>query len=164
MATDNLPPGRVIYSAPAQLRPHEAGHSWTTGMSPLLMASAPPDDLPTVTLSALLTLGSATDDGRLVEAVATPWFRILELIKRDPKSIYEITPDQWEQIIAGAYTAAGFDEVVLTPRSGDHGRDVIAPKAWCRFDSDFRSSEGIFSRARSHCGRSAGLGRNALGV
>jgi restriction system protein len=30
------------------------------------------------------------------------------------------------EIIAGAFVKAGFDEVILTPRSGDHGRDVIA--------------------------------------
>jgi len=30
---------------------------------------------------------------------------------------------------AGAYKRAGFDEVTLTPRSGDYGRDVIAVKA-----------------------------------
>jgi restriction system protein len=29
---------------------------------------------------------------------------------------------------AGAYWKAGFDEVTLTPPSGDHGRDVIAVK------------------------------------
>jgi len=34
----------------------------------------------------------------------------------------------WEEIIAGAYKKAGFDEVTLTPRSGDLGRDVIAIK------------------------------------
>ncbi|MBI3570275.1 MAG: restriction endonuclease [Gammaproteobacteria bacterium] len=31
-------------------------------------------------------------------------------------------------MIAGAYSQAGFDEVILTPRSGDKGRDVIATK------------------------------------
>ena len=31
-------------------------------------------------------------------------------------------------MIAGAYKAAGFDEVILTPHSGDYGRDVIAIK------------------------------------
>jgi restriction system protein len=35
-------------------------------------------------------------------------------------------PDK--EIIAGAYHRSGFDEVILTPRSGDHGRDVIAIK------------------------------------
>jgi restriction system protein len=37
-------------------------------------------------------------------------------------------PRGWEEIIAGAYVEAGFDEVILTPRSGDLGRDVIATK------------------------------------
>jgi len=32
------------------------------------------------------------------------------------------------EIIAGAYKKARFEEVTLTPRSGDHGRDVIAVK------------------------------------
>jgi hypothetical protein len=32
------------------------------------------------------------------------------------------------EIIAAAYDKAGFDEVILTPRSGDYGRDVIAIK------------------------------------
>jgi restriction system protein len=35
---------------------------------------------------------------------------------------------QWEEIVAGAYKRAKFDEVILTPRSGDYGRDVIAIK------------------------------------
>jgi hypothetical protein len=33
-----------------------------------------------------------------------------------------------EEIIAGAYKKAGFEEVTLTPCSGDHGRDIIAVK------------------------------------
>ena len=45
-----------------------------------------------------------------------------------PSRIYEIDPFAWEEIIAGAYKEAGFDEVILTPRSGDKGRDVIATK------------------------------------
>jgi restriction system protein len=42
--------------------------------------------------------------------------------------IYQISWEKWEELIAGAYKAAGFDEVILTPRSGDRGRDVIAIK------------------------------------
>jgi len=32
----------------------------------------------------------------------------------------------WEEMIAAAFHEAKFDEVILTPQSGDHGRDVIA--------------------------------------
>jgi restriction system protein len=35
---------------------------------------------------------------------------------------------QLEEIVAAAYERAGWDEVILTPRSGDHGRDVIAAR------------------------------------
>ncbi len=68
-----------------------------TGMAPVLRVSS--QELPAITLSAVLTLGAATEDGRSVEAIATPWFRIMEMIQRDPESIYQIDPRQWEEII-----------------------------------------------------------------
>jgi restriction system protein len=37
-----------------------------------------------------------------------------------------LDPRQFEELIAGAYEEHGCDEVILTPRSGDRGRDVIA--------------------------------------
>jgi restriction system protein len=40
----------------------------------------------------------------------------------------EISWEKWEEIVAGAYKRAQYDEVILTPRSGDHGRDVIATR------------------------------------
>ncbi len=64
----------------------------------------------------------------MVQAVALPWSEILAEIAKDPESAYRIPARQWEEIIAGAYAKAGFDEVVLTPRSGDFGRDVVATK------------------------------------
>jgi restriction system protein len=84
--------------------------------------------LPGVAMSALLEFAGQVDDGRLVRAVALPWFEIIEMIQKDPNSIYSIDPFKWEEIIAGAYEREGFDEVILTPRSGDRGRDVIATK------------------------------------
>jgi restriction system protein len=82
----------------------------------------------TLIVRALLEFGDATQEGPLVRAVALPWFRILDSIRRDPRAAYEIDPRTWEEIIAGAYRRAGFDQVILTPRSGDKGRDVIATK------------------------------------
>jgi restriction system protein len=72
--------------------------------------------------------GRKTTEGQLIEAVAIPWFKIIRLLKHDPSLAYKIPPWKWEEIIAGAYKKAGFDKVILTPRSGDHGRDVIAMK------------------------------------
>jgi hypothetical protein len=64
----------------------------------------PTADLPAITLKALLVPGERTSEGVLIEAVAVPWFDILDRFHRDPPSIYEIDPRTWEEIIAGAYT------------------------------------------------------------
>ncbi|NKE72817.1 restriction endonuclease [Candidatus Manganitrophus noduliformans] len=97
-------------------------------MSLLLLNSFEDDQIPEITLKALLDLGDRTKEGTLVQAVARPWFEILNLIRCDPQGIYQIDPRTWEEIIAGAYRQAGFDEVILTPRSGDKGRDIVATK------------------------------------
>jgi restriction system protein len=79
-------------------------------------------------LQTIIVPGTKTAVGQLIEAVALPWFEIIELLKSDPTMAYKLPPRKWEEIIAGAYKKAGFDEVTLTPRSGDYGRDVIAVK------------------------------------
>jgi restriction system protein len=66
--------------------------------------------------------------GRLIESVTGLWFDIVDLLRQDPAQAFQIPPERWEEIIAGSYKRAGFDEVILTPRSGDLGRDVIATK------------------------------------
>jgi restriction system protein len=87
-----------------------------------------PSALPAITLKAFIVPGERTREGVLIEAVAVPWFEILDRFHRDPRSIYEIDDRMWEEIIAGAYKREMFDEVILTPRSGDKGRDVVATK------------------------------------
>lgn len=79
-------------------------------------------------LQAVIVPGDKTAEGRLIEAVAIPWFDIIDLLKNDPAIAFQIPARRWEEIIAGAYHKAGFEEVTLTPRSGDYGRDVIAVK------------------------------------
>ncbi|VTR66092.1 conserved hypothetical protein [Desulfosarcina cetonica] len=79
-------------------------------------------------LQTVIVAGEKTSEGCLIEAVAIPWLDIIALIKDDPSTAYQISPDKWEEIVAGAYKRSGFDEVILTPRSGDLGRDVIAVK------------------------------------
>jgi restriction system protein len=105
-------------------------------MSLLLLFNQPAS--PQFTVKALLQFGDPDAEGLLIRAVAVPWFEILQRIREDPRATGELTPRQWEEIIAGAYTRAGFDEVVLTPRSADKGRDVIAMKkgvgSICIFD------------------------------
>jgi restriction system protein len=85
--------------------------------------------LPDFLLKVGIVSGSIeTNDGLLVESVGHAWWRILDILKRDPSAAYQFTSRQWEEIIAGAYEELGFDEVILTPHSADRGRDVIASK------------------------------------
>jgi restriction system protein len=91
---------------------------------PLVEAAA----IPSLLLQTVIVVGERTNEGRLIEAVALPWFEIIALLQKDPKIAYQLSWEKWEEIIAGSYKKAGFEEVILTPRSGDHGRDVIAIK------------------------------------
>ncbi|MCK4446727.1 MAG: restriction endonuclease [Candidatus Marinimicrobia bacterium] len=67
-------------------------------------------------------------EGMIISAVSLPWFDIINCIEKDPEIIFKLSAEKWEEMIAGAYAQAGFDKVILTPRSGDLGRDVIAIK------------------------------------
>jgi restriction system protein len=80
---------------------------------------------PSILLAAFVTPIEKTTEGDIVRAISWPWFKIIDLILKDPTIIYQLNPRQWEELIAGAYAEQGF-EVILTPRSGDRGRDVIA--------------------------------------
>lgn len=46
---------------------------------------------------------------------------------RDPQLIHNLDWRKWEELVAGAYSAQGW-AVILTPRSNDKGRDVIASR------------------------------------
>jgi restriction system protein len=85
-------------------------------------------ETPGLLLQTVILRGERTNEGILIETVSLPWFEIIALMQKDPDVAYQIAADKWEEIIAGAYKRAGFDDVILTPRSGDHGRDVIAVK------------------------------------
>jgi restriction system protein len=87
-----------------------------------------PQDQEVLLQVAVVVFGDKTSEGQLVIAVSIPWFEILKQIERDPEFMFKIPPRKLEEIIAGAYERAGFPKVVLTPQSGDRGRDVIATK------------------------------------
>jgi restriction system protein len=78
-------------------------------------------------LSAIITVRGKHPEGELVEAVGIPWFRILRGIERDPDFLFQfaIHPRKFEEFIAAAYELSGWTDVVLTPQSGDRGRDII---------------------------------------
>lgn len=81
-----------------------------------------------IALQALVTRAFPVDDGFVIQTLEPGWQRICEELKRNPDAMHQLTASQWEELIAASYDKAGYDEVILTPRSGDYGRDVIATK------------------------------------
>jgi restriction system protein len=82
----------------------------------------------TLVVQSVIIPGDRTKEGVLVESVSIVWRELLKLIQADPTIIHQINDRKWEEILAASYSALGFEEVTLTPRSGDFGRDVIAVK------------------------------------
>ena len=99
--------------------------NWTGG-SLVTVLSDP--STPALMLRSVVTLGEKTTEGHVIEAVTVAWFEIIRVMQNDPQAMHQIDWRTWEEIMAGAYKAAGFDEVILTPRSGDLGRDLIATR------------------------------------
>jgi restriction system protein len=79
-------------------------------------------------ISSLIVPEKSANEGILIKSTSHVWVEIVRRLGDDWSVAHEISPGQWEEIVAGAFKMAGYDEVVLTPRSGDHGRDVIAIK------------------------------------
>lgn len=52
--------------------------------------------------------------------------RVLSRILKNPAEVRNISPRQFEEFIADILSDLGFNNVILTPRSGDGGKDVIA--------------------------------------
>lgn len=64
--------------------------------------------------------------GVLIQSIPLIWNEMIDYLQKDWGRIYELPPEKFEELIAGTFHRDGYDEVVLTPRSRDHGRDVIA--------------------------------------
>jgi restriction system protein len=80
-----------------------------------------------LSLSSIIIPESVTNEGVLVKATSLVWYEIVQMLGNDWRVAYQIPPEKWEEIVAGAFKKASY-EVMLTPRSGDHGRDFIAFK------------------------------------
>jgi restriction system protein len=87
---------------------------------------------PEVLLQATVTTSRGeTVEGQLIQAVQLPWLRIFDEIDRNPKFLHRFAqhPREFEEFIAATYALTGeYDDVTLTPRSRDGGRDVIVVK------------------------------------
>ena len=82
----------------------------------------------TLLVQAVVETYGSTSEGQLVQAIEIPWRTIVERLKQNWSEAFSLSSRLWEELIAAAFDADGYDEVTLTPRSGDYGRDVIAVK------------------------------------
>jgi len=81
-----------------------------------------------LTVSGVIIPDRAVNAGILIASTSVVWSEIVAKLRDDWSLAEQIPSRVWEEIIAGAFQKAGFNEVTLTPRSGDYGRDVIAIK------------------------------------
>ena len=103
----------------------ETGKYTLTGHPPRLTVSAD-QPLPSLTVTSIIIPEGKTPSGLLVKSTSAVWNSIAKELGNDWSLAYKIPPERWEEIVAGAFKNDGYDEVILTPRSRDHGRDVIA--------------------------------------
>jgi restriction system protein len=87
-----------------------------------------PASAPSITIQSLIIPETQTAQGILIRANSAVWAEIVARLGADWQVAFQLSETQWEELIAGAFDKAGYEEVTLTPRSGDHGRDVIAIK------------------------------------
>lgn len=85
-----------------------------------------PKPISTLVVSALIIPEAKVADGLSIQTITISWQEIVKHLEKNWDVAHKIPPEKWEEIIAGAFKKEGYDEVVLTPRSGDEGRDVIA--------------------------------------
>lgn len=78
-----------------------------------------------ILLGGVVDIVASTPHGSRISLIEPAWQAILKLLDADPDAAFQLTPRKWEEMVAAAYDAEGYD-VELTPRSGDGGVDVIA--------------------------------------
>lgn len=78
----------------------------------------------------IVELAQSTHEGVLVKDASMAWFEIVKHLTFNPLFRFEFSrcSRKFEEFIAGAYCEDGWEQVTLTPRSGDRGRDVIAAR------------------------------------
>jgi restriction system protein len=81
-----------------------------------------------LSLSGIIIPERQVSEGILLRSTSVVWQEIARKLGADWTIAYQLSPENWEEIVAGAFKKSGYD-VVLTPRSGDHGRDVIATRS-----------------------------------
>ena len=105
-----------------------AGASVTATLQGVTGPTPPEVSVPPLLINAVVTSLQKVPDGDLIELVEAPWRALVDLLIADPTARFQIPHRKLEEIVAASYRDAGFDDVILTDQSGDHGRDVIATR------------------------------------
>ncbi|HEV8066221.1 MAG TPA: restriction endonuclease [Planctomycetaceae bacterium] len=74
----------------------------------------------------LIEFGAKVPEGRIVIASLVPYAALLRAIEENLSFLLQFDWRRFEELTAALLRDEGFDEVILTPPSGDGGRDVIA--------------------------------------
>ena len=86
------------------------------------------EDFPYALVQSLVEPIGAAPDGSYIRLIQPAWDALYSALSKDPDALFKLDSRQLEELVAASYDQAGFDEVILTPRSGDYGRDVIASR------------------------------------
>ena len=112
-------------------------------------------DFPVLVSQAVIIPYQKTFEGELIRAVTLPLLAIIQKILEDPSRLYGIDPRKLEEIIAATYDESGlFDEVTLTPRSGDRGQRPDRREEGVRLGADCRVRKEVHAGPRRHRRRS----------
>lgn len=79
-------------------------------------------------ISSVISPIKKTHEGQLIQAVPIVFESVVRALRKDWNQIAQIPPEKMEELVAAAFSRDGYDDVTITPRSGDLGRDVIAIK------------------------------------
>jgi restriction system protein len=95
---------------------------------PLMLPPSVHSDIPSLVIQGLIVPETNVSEGILVKSFSLAWLEVAQKLGRDWSLAMQLTPRQWEEMVAGAFDKASY-RVVLTPSSGDYGRDLIATKS-----------------------------------
>src|SRR4051812_15983090 len=68
----------------------------------------------TLSTSSIIIPDRQTGEGVLIRDTSLVWNEIVQALGEDWSIAYQIPPERWEEIVAGAFRKAKYDEVVLT--------------------------------------------------
>ena len=74
-------------------------------------------DIASLAIHGIIIPELKTDEGLLIRSYGTVWLELVRQLRADWSVAHQLKPDQWEEMLAGAFKKAGYDEVTLTPRS-----------------------------------------------